>query len=430
MRKRLTARTTISIVLLTFAGEMAWSVENQYFNVFMYNEIAANPTYISWMVAMSAITATLTAVFLGALSDKIGKRKVFFVIGLPLWAITTAIFPLAGLLKPVLLAVSIAILFDCVMTFFGSMSNDAALKAYSTDVTTLDNRGKINAAMEVALLVAVLVVYGGSGLIIEKLGYYALFYIIGGVVGVLGTLGAFLAKDPEIQPSEKSYWQNLKSTFSLTELKQNKNALLVFIGVMIRGIAFNIFFPYIIIYLQYHLEFSITQSSMIIFISLLVAILAAIPVGYLIDKIGRKLIAFISIGLEAVALILFAIPKGNENFILLAIIGVFMMIAMMLWDVAVLTWTKDLYPEEKRGQFAGLFMIFFVLIPMTIGPFIGGIIAKTTGETFPDPLTGQLGFIPPPLLFIIAGILMIPAVIPLIWAKDLKKDKRKPEEII
>ena len=425
MQKKLTSRTMISIALLTFAGEIAWGVENQYFNVFMYNEIAPNPTYISWMVALSAITATFTAIFLGALSDKIGKRRVFFIIGLPLWAITTAIFPLSGYLKPVILAVSIAILFDCLMTFFGSMSNDASLKAYSVDVTTLDNRGKLSALIEVAMLIATLVVYGTSGLIIDKLGYFSLFYIIGAVVGVLGTLGAFLAKDPDIKPTKTSYWQNLKSTFRIDELKQNKSALLVFLGIMFRGIAFNVFFPYLIIYLQYYLKFSITQSSIIVFIALLIAILGAIPVGFIVDKIGRKIVAFIAIVVEAIALILFAIPKSNEYFVILTTIGVFMMLAMMLWDVSVNTWAKDLFPEEKRGQFAGLFMIFFVLIPMIIGPFIGSSIAKTTGETFIDPETGQLGYIPPPLLFIVAGILMLPSAIPLFWAKDLKKEKNK-----
>ncbi len=71
-------------------------------------------------------------------------------------------------------------------------------------------------------------------------------------------------------------------------------------------------------------------------------------------------------------------------------------------------------------------MIFFVLIPMTIGFFIGSLIAKTTVETFPDPLTVQLGFIPPPFLFIVAGVLMIPLVILLIW---LKTQRRKKENL-
>lgn len=114
---KISAKTTIAITLLSFAGELAWGVENQYFNVFLYNVIIPDPLYISIMVAASALTATFTSIFFGALSDKIGKRKIFFLIGLPFWALTTAIFPLAGLVRPVILAASLAIVFDCIMTF-------------------------------------------------------------------------------------------------------------------------------------------------------------------------------------------------------------------------------------------------------------------------------------------------------------------------
>ncbi len=55
----------------------------------------------------------------------------------------TALFPSAAFFKPVGLAIGMAILFDCVMTFFGSTANDAALNAYITDVTTNENRGRV-----------------------------------------------------------------------------------------------------------------------------------------------------------------------------------------------------------------------------------------------------------------------------------------------
>ena len=59
-------KTTIAVALLTLGGEIAWGVENQFFNVFLYNEISKNTFYISLMVALSAVTATLTAIIFGA----------------------------------------------------------------------------------------------------------------------------------------------------------------------------------------------------------------------------------------------------------------------------------------------------------------------------------------------------------------------------
>ncbi|MBY9012558.1 MAG: MFS transporter, partial [Candidatus Lokiarchaeota archaeon] len=138
MAEKISKRITLSVIMITLAGQLAWGVENQFFNVFMYNVIAPIPMFISIMVAASAITATITSIVMGALSDIKGKRKTFIIIGFVFWTITTAIFPLSGLLTPynVILAVILAILFDCVMTFFGSTAYDANFNAYVTDITT------------------------------------------------------------------------------------------------------------------------------------------------------------------------------------------------------------------------------------------------------------------------------------------------------
>ena len=109
--------TWTAIILLGFSGQLAWGVENQYFNTFVYDNIIPDPRPISWMVAASAITATLTSILMGALSDRTrsrwGKRKPFILIGYLAWGIFTAAFPSAAFLTPVTLAVGMAILFDC-----------------------------------------------------------------------------------------------------------------------------------------------------------------------------------------------------------------------------------------------------------------------------------------------------------------------------
>ena len=88
-----------SVYILGFLGSLAWGVENQYFNTFIYNEITPDPRPISWMVAASAITATLASIFIGALSDRMRYkwgRKPFLLIGYVLWGVTTAVFPISA----------------------------------------------------------------------------------------------------------------------------------------------------------------------------------------------------------------------------------------------------------------------------------------------------------------------------------------------
>ena len=75
--KKIGARNWFVIVLLGLAGQLAWNVENSWFNTFVYDTLTKDPKPIAWMVAISAVTATLTTIFMGAYSDRIGKRKNF-----------------------------------------------------------------------------------------------------------------------------------------------------------------------------------------------------------------------------------------------------------------------------------------------------------------------------------------------------------------
>ena len=94
MKSKLTARFWLALALFSLFGQVAWVVENMYLNVFIYKMFHASAGDISTMVAASAITATLTTVLIGALSDRMGKRKVFMCAGYILWGISVMGFAL------------------------------------------------------------------------------------------------------------------------------------------------------------------------------------------------------------------------------------------------------------------------------------------------------------------------------------------------
>ena len=70
----------LSLVIFSLVGQVAWVVENMYLNVFIYKMFHASAEAISAMVAASAASATITTLLIGALSDKIGKRKLFICL--------------------------------------------------------------------------------------------------------------------------------------------------------------------------------------------------------------------------------------------------------------------------------------------------------------------------------------------------------------
>ena len=57
-----------ALVLFGLIGQVAWVVENMYFNVFIYKMFHASAADISLMVGASAVAATVTTILMGALS--------------------------------------------------------------------------------------------------------------------------------------------------------------------------------------------------------------------------------------------------------------------------------------------------------------------------------------------------------------------------
>ena len=62
---RLAPRTWIVMLALALTGQIAWAVENSWFNTFVFDTITPDPRPVAWMVAASAITATLTTLTSG-----------------------------------------------------------------------------------------------------------------------------------------------------------------------------------------------------------------------------------------------------------------------------------------------------------------------------------------------------------------------------
>ena len=417
MSQKFSRNTTSSLYLIALAGTIAFGVENQYYNVFLYNIIAPSPFYVSLMVAITAAVSTFTAMFMGALSDIKGTRRKFMLYSFIFWAITTAIFPFAAFITTVMIAVTTAILFDSVMSFFGATAYDAAYRAYIIDISTLENRGKAIAINEIMTLVATLITYGLSGYIIEAFGYYIFFIIIGIVTGILGITGSLLAKDsPDLKPLDIRYWEHIKSTFSVENIRENKNMFLVLGAIGIWAIGFNVFFPFIIIYLQHYIGLDLLASSLVIFLGLLISIILGIPIGKLVDRAGRKKFAIYSVFFLSVSLILFSL---TTDFIMLTIFAILWVLGMTTWHIATQTWINDLFPKDKAGHFQGYYLVFNVLIGMSIGPFIGNLIAELWGA--PIIIDGIPGLVPPPQIYFVAAFIILFSIIPLKWAKELKQ---------
>ena len=83
-----------NLILFGFMGQVAWAVENNYFNTFLFNVIGGSSSDISHMVAASSVVAVAATLLMGTLSDKVNKRKVFICAGYIAWGFTVMAFAL------------------------------------------------------------------------------------------------------------------------------------------------------------------------------------------------------------------------------------------------------------------------------------------------------------------------------------------------
>ena len=97
MKKLLSKNGLTVLILFGIIDQIAWSVENMYFNLFVFETIEPNLNAITLMVQLSGVAATLTTLFAGTLSDKLGNRKSFISIGYMIWGVTVMLF---GMISP------------------------------------------------------------------------------------------------------------------------------------------------------------------------------------------------------------------------------------------------------------------------------------------------------------------------------------------
>ncbi|MBO5210503.1 MAG: MFS transporter [Clostridia bacterium] len=416
MKTKLSPRFWCAVTLFSLIGQVAWLVENMYFNVFIYKMFNASASDIALMVAASAVAATVTTVFMGALSDRVGKRKLFICGGYILWGISIFSFVLIrtdiiGSLFPAVtgiasLCVSLVIIMDCVMTFFGSTANDAAFNAWLTDSTDKTNRGAVEGINAMMPLVAILVVFGGFMFFdLEKTTSWTLiFTIIGIVVTVIGILGVFFIKDTPTPKPEQSYFGCIFYGFRLSTIKNNILLYITLAAFVIFNTSIQIFMPYLIIY--YEKSLGMADYVFIMAPAIIIAAVVTAFWGRVYDKKGFNFSGSIALLSLCLGYIILFFTKTT----LPVFIGSLFMMCGYLSGMAVFgAMIRDNTPENKAGMFQGLRIFAQVLIPGIIGPAIGSAVLKNA-ETIVNN-DGTISFLPNENIFLaslIAIVLLIP----------------------
>ncbi len=413
MATKLDKKFWIAMIIFGLMGQVAWVVENMYFNVFIYKMFNASAAEISAMVMASAVVAALTTIIMGAVSDKVGKRKAFMSIGYIIWGLSIISF---AYIKSVMMT----IVMDCVMTFFGSTANDAAYNAWLTDKGDETNRGRIEGFNSMMPLVAILVVFGGfmSFNLDTHKAWTTIYYIIGIATIIIGVLGLFIIEDaPDLRKEEKSYAETLIYSFRPAVIKENTNLYSVLAAFAVFGISIQIFMPYLIIY--YEKTLGITNYVLIMAPAIIAAAIVTALYGKVYDNYGFNFA--IRIPVAMLALGCFMLYVGRE--ILPVFVGSLFMMSGYLTGMSVFgARIRDLIPENRAGQFQGVRIIGQVFVPGLIGPAIGAAVLKNA-ELITNS-DGTTSFLPNANIWKAAIIVLAALVLVLMLIKRRFADNR------
>ena len=418
-----------SLVIFSLVGQIAWVMENMYFNVFIYKMFGASAEAISGMVAASAVAATVTTLLVGAFSDKIGKRKLFICGGYILWGISILSFSLVrvdiiGKLFPYASAaavgVSLTIILDCVMTFFGSSANDACFNAWLTDSTDETNRGAVEGINSMMPLLAILAVFGGfMGFDLGKQeSWTTIFIIIGAVVTILGIAGFWLIDEPKLDTSgNENYFKNLFYGFLPQVVKDNPTLYLALAAYAVFGIAIQVFMPYLILY--YTVALGMDNYVLLFAPAIVLAAVFTFFYGKQYDKQGFRKAVVLPLAMLMAGFVFLYFFRATVPVFVGSLVMMCGYLAGMAMFGAIL---RDKTPAGKAGMFQGLRIVGQVLIPGVIGPAIGAAVLKNAETILNDD--GTTSFIPNRNIFLaafIAAIFIWVVLIPLF--KKMKKEK-------
>ena len=428
----LPGKTWFLIVLLSLMGQVAWAVENNFFNLFIQDVFGASLSDVALMVSASAITATATTLLAGVWSDRVGRRKVFVVVGTLLWGLSICAFAVLQNISQALardaaaaaaLGVTLTIVFDCIMTFFGSLANDSAFNAWVTDITDDTNRGRVEGVNSSMPLLSMLAVFGGAMFLMVvgpdgsvTYNYPVFFTIIGGIVLVTSLLAGILMRDSHPEPRrDEGYLAEVFYGFRPTAMRENTMLYLVLASYCVFSIAMQVIMPYYVLYLR--LPYILGENYVFVMAPcIVIAAVFTILYGRTVDRRGFLRSIILPLLMFIAGCVVLTVQVSAPG----VFVGSMLMLSGYLGSVACFgAEIRNYTPEGRVGLYQGIRIFMVVLVPMLVGPWIGSAISASSGAVVGFGVVGD-GFTPSSLIFAGGALVSLLTFVVLYFIRKVK----------
>lgn len=253
-----------------------------------------------------------------------------------------------------------------------------------------------------------------------KVSYQNFFIILGIVVSLCGIAGLFLIKEPEnriVKEDNSSYWSDLFYGFRPSAIKENSRLYLTLFAIGFATVAYQVFFPYLLVYLQYVVipdnggENFLTPSVIVTAVIVVALLVAGIVI---LMKLGAKNKAYCLVPCAILMPVgLFLLSTSTS--ITVVLIGILpAALGFVLLTIQLNAAIKDFIPVGKAGLFQGIRMIFVVLIPMVVGPVLGDLACRNSAITYTNEYNVET-LVPSSRMFLYAAIVAAFVIVPLLF---------------
>jgi len=315
-------------------------------------------------------TASITKLFSGALSDRLGKRKILAVIGYGLAAITKPLFPLAQ---------SAEVLFTArFIDRIGKGIRGAPRDALIADITPLSIRGAaygLRQSMDaVGAFIGPLLAIALMALLSDNIGRVLWFSLIPAVL-CMGFL-LFGVKEPDAMPTAKDTGTKRRLPLHPAEFIQMSGRywLVVAIGTLFAMARFSEAF---LALRAIDLGLPIGLSPFVLVLMSVVFSLSSYPVGVLADRMDRRILLVLGF----VSLIVAELLLANASGYVVAMFGVaFWGVHLGLTQGLLLALVANSAPVHLRGTAFGVFNLMNG-IALLFASIVAGVLWQTWGAS-------------------------------------------------
>ncbi|MHB8907001.1 MAG: MFS transporter [Melioribacteraceae bacterium] len=376
------SRSVVILGLVSFFTDFASEMLYPITPIFLTSILGASMSVVGLIEGIAEVTAGLLKGYFGSLSDKIGKRSIFVIIGYSLSGLFKSI---PGLIATIPSVVSARIV-DRIGKGIRTAPRDALLASYANGNTgavfgfhrAMDTFGAVAGPIAAIVLLNFFP------------GKYSWIYLFALIPSLFAIGFTFVVKDAKgaLKNSKKKmyleFWNSAPSEYKI---------LLVVFTLFSLVNSSDVF----LILKSKQISHSDTTAILgYVFYNLIYA-LSSYPIGIISDKFGKKNIFIF--GLIIFSAVYFGFAINSDNVVVWLLFALYGIYASSTEGISK-AWVSDLVPDEFRGSAIGLLTALSSFAIM-FGSFLTGILWDSFGAQVPFFISSIVSLLIVFMLFIL-----------------------------